>query len=385
MSLLPEYIRFLPPGDSTPADQFQTESRIEWKSIPPQNWRQALGECCARVPPDTWFILTNYASDEGTSRIEPVVAELQNCQSDIHLTSSQGFNALPPHWDPLFLWRHCSPRIAALWNAPGPQFTVSIRNSALQSAISMAPWPSGRPPEPQKKASSAAEIIWKILVRTSELAPRVAVATALSQSSPHPSSEHEDVPLPPLAPSQPGGSQPGIAPVWLKDLILSQKPAYFSPRLQSQADAVALKAGLCQWHGWLNESHQLAQSIEGLGRNHAGDYWHAIHHRREPDFSNAKYWFRQLGAHPVFQGLVETVPHFPDFQLARTWSDKLMRAGKWDPLAFVDLCEACVTQQGKSIQGSSPSAEIQALIRLAESIQATEMKLLILATWQDTN
>ena len=33
-------------------------------------------------------------------------------------------------------------------------------------------------------------------------------------------------------------------------------------------DAVALKAGLCQWHGWLDESHQLSQSVEGLGRNH---------------------------------------------------------------------------------------------------------------------
>ncbi len=39
----------------------------------------------------------------------------------------------------------------------------------------------------------------------------------------------------------------------------------------------------------LDRSHTISQGIPGP----VGAYWHGIMHRREGDFSNAKYWFRQ--------------------------------------------------------------------------------------------
>jgi hypothetical protein len=69
----------------------------------------------------------------------------------------------------------------------------------------------------------------------------------------------------------------------------------------------------------LDESHTLSQGIETA----EGSFWHAIMHRREGDFSNAKYWFRRVGDHAVLTQLAE-------------------QFGAWDPCEFVDRCEAAV-------------------------------------------
>ena len=52
-------------------------------------------------------------------------------------------------------------------------------------------------------------------------------------------------------------------------------------------------------------------------------------HRREPDASNAGYWFRRVGEHAVFD------------ELARQARDIGLRLSseRWDPFEFIDLCE----------------------------------------------
>ncbi len=67
-------------------------------------------------------------------------------------------------------------------------------------------------------------------------------------------------------------------------------------------------AGLWLWHDFLEESHRISQEIACA----EGSYWHGMMHRREADYSNAKYWFRRVGAHEVYQQLSQ-VPAVPAF------------------------------------------------------------------------
>ncbi len=92
-----------------------------------------------------------------------------------------------------------------------------------------------------------------------------------------------------------------------------------------------LRAGLYLMHDFMDESHSQSQSMEG---DRDADLWHALMHRREPDYGNAKYWCRRVAQHPIFGDLVaQAVPI-------------LVHAGisgfsptTWDAARFVDLCE----------------------------------------------
>lgn len=136
-----------------------------------------------------------------------------------------------------------------------------------------------------------------------------------------------------------------------------------------EPDDIALKAGLFQWHDALDESHECSQSIEGRGRHRAGDYWHAIMHRREPDYGNSKYWFRHVGSHPIFPELGRRAEPLIA-AAAPEWRDRLLKNG-WDPFAFVDFCELAAA--GKNPQWTE----------LAEKIQELEMLLLLASTYED--
>ena len=100
---------------------------------------------------------------------------------------------------------------------------------------------------------------------------------------------------------------------------------------------LALLAGLWLLRDDLDRSHGFSQQIEGA-EGHHGDYWHAIMHRREPDYGNAKYWFRRVGRHATHQHLAEHLATGAFDPVPARWREKLQRGG-WDSLAFVDLCE----------------------------------------------
>ena len=108
--------------------------------------------------------------------------------------------------------------------------------------------------------------------------------------------------------------------------------------------ARACLAGLWLYHDFLEESHTLSQAIE----TPTGSYWHGLMHRREPDYSNAKYWFRRVGNHPIYEALCEEAANLASLSDLPTAAEFLKRQSEWDPFAFIDLCEASLGEQSSS-------------------------------------
>jgi hypothetical protein len=89
--------------------------------------------------------------------------------------------------------------------------------------------------------------------------------------------------------------------------------------------ARACLSALYLYHDFLDDSHSISQDLPSA----TGSFLHAVMHRREPDASNAKYWWRRVGEHPVFGPLA-----------AAAAAVGYESRGGWDPFAFVDRCEA---------------------------------------------
>ena len=94
-------------------------------------------------------------------------------------------------------------------------------------------------------------------------------------------------------------------------------------------------AGLWLWQDFLDESHTISQSVS----NSSGSFWHGIMHRREPDYSNAKYWFRRVGDHPVFDDLRVAAAELAQTSTPDSDTDYLATQTDWDPFRFVDSCQ----------------------------------------------
>jgi hypothetical protein len=119
----------------------------------------------------------------------------------------------------------------------------------------------------------------------------------------------------PLAPLGPGA--PDLP---ARETLTALENAAFG-RVADSDMAAACRAGLWLAFNFLDESHALSQELHTAD----GSFWHAIMHRREPDASNSKYWWRKVGDHPVLDQLRE---HAPALGYPFT-----------SPEAFVDFCE----------------------------------------------
>jgi hypothetical protein len=146
--------------------------------------------------------------------------------------------------------------------------------------------------------------------------------------------------------------------------------------IKSAGQGYAMMAGLWLWHDALDEAHKIAQmdatalrrsapfphqtpskmSLKvGFIENVENDkelemqelataannlaFWHAIMHRREGDFSNAKYWYARIGRHPVLDVLAHNAGSVVNQAPA---DNRLLRivSGGWNPDALVDLVES---------------------------------------------
>lgn len=221
-------------------------------------------------------------------------------------------------WSQL-LFQHLPPAWAGLCLGPEHPTVALFRRAAWESALKAAPQP--RPG-------------WGLFAHL-VFANRVG-ATFPKQSA------WDQLPadrLPPLTPAP-----WTAADTWRRDWLQTHLPPLAQQESSDPCDQTALQAAVWQCQGELDLSHRLSQQHEGKGRHQMCDYWHAIMHRREPDYANSKYWFRQLGRHPVFAPLATRA----DTLLATAapaevaWRRRLLRAGTWDPLAMVDLTQAAV-------------------------------------------
>lgn len=140
-----------------------------------------------------------------------------------------------------------------------------------------------------------------------------------------------------------------------------------APAAVADRDAAqACLAGLWLYYDYLDESHRLSQDLDTPD----GSFWHGILHRREPDPDNAKYWFRRVGRHPVFEPLRAAAAESTSAERSAgaavdPRATFLTTQTAWEPYRWIDLCEAArLGQVGAATQ------------RLCRLIQRREWELL---------
>ncbi len=160
----------------------------------------------------------------------------------------------------------------------------------------------------------------------------------------------------------------GRAGTVTEEELARQLAAFFASEKISPRIQPLLRSAALLWHDHLDASHIISQGIE----TPEGSWLHGIMHRREPDYGNAKYWFRRVGQHEAFPKLAERVcavaasrESAADQKLDGRALTKRGYSSEWDPFAFIDECDAA--EQGKD----------EEIIFVLRQIQAAEFDGLV--------
>jgi len=164
--------------------------------------------------------------------------------------------------------------------------------------------------------------------------PNLIVPDTLSKESQHSLRLAGDHPLANLVVTS--GASPEA-----RDVLEMLKPANVLAKTLSSTKIHAhlVIAGLWLLHDALDDAHKICQEYEeGEGAQTAA-FWHASLHRREGDFSNAKYWYSRAGKHAALETLASHAAQLTREFAANKMIFKITARG-FDTSAFVDFCEA---------------------------------------------
>ena len=310
--LVPAPLAFSNRSFSMPTLHFSTVTRTETRALGVASHHNDAAALIAGHPSD-WLAISSRG--EVTQQcVEPLVAMTEGEESLL--------GVIPQ--DSRFRW---------LVSEVGPALACAVMPPEEAGIVLLSPAILSE----TRNLRSVSHGVWDLVLRLiasgkQPFSPAMTAASADSAALPA-----HDADLPRLAPSRPHSRLN-----WLRDHLQTMPLDRLSAESTSRVEQLALRAGLLQLHDFLDESHQCSQQIEHEGRDRNGDYWHAIMHRREPDYANSKYWFRSVGRHPIFPHLAKlaaTALIESGSAAADRWRQRLGAPTPWDPSAFVDLCE----------------------------------------------
>lgn len=169
--------------------------------------------------------------------------------------------------------------------------------------------------------------------------------------------------LPPLTPKHVW--HPGLA----RDIAALSEEALAGGMPDGKLSAPAWKAALHLWNDDLEAAHELAQELHTA----TGSALHGIVHRREGDYSNARYWFVRSGDHPAYHGLQARASELIGRQRldAGTIGQALAairEQGSWNPSLFANTIE---------IHETRTNGDDLDLLSLLERLQMLELDAML--------
>jgi hypothetical protein len=137
---------------------------------------------------------------------------------------------------------------------------------------------------------------------------------------------------------------------------------YFGAANPRKPTRELLRCAALLWHDHHDAAHVIAQDDSSA----EGSFLHGILHRREPDYDNAKYWFRRVGKHPTYSSIAKSVAELGNRSPDQRLASKLISGGLWDPFGFIDACAEAAT---------APMSDPRT--KLLQQIQALELDALL--------